>query len=425
MASTLSPSELCARRRARLATAVGDGTVLVGGAALPERHDVRPRPAPNLYYLSGLEEPDGALLLEVRAGRIVDEVGYCRRRDPKHERWHGPLLGPRRARAKLGLAEVRAWPGNAELVGEACARGGRLWLDFASPLLASCAGGPGAKLGRVASMHDLRPLTTRLREVKDAGEIERIKAASSVTIAALAKVRAALGRARGEAQLAAILAACYGEAGGHHAFLPIVACGRNACVAHYFANRSRLGRGKLVLVDTGCELAGYPSDITRVYPVDGTFTSAQAEFYAVVLAAQRAAIAKARAGNSLAQVGHAANRTLARGLRELGICRGSIPRIMASEAFGRFVFHAIGHSLGLEVHDPLNRHDANGKALPLRRNMVVTIEPGMYLDDSPEVPAELRHTGIRIEDVVQITAARPKVLTEAAPKRLAELEAGR
>ena len=424
MTKSILSSEILAKRRSKLAAEIKNGSVLLVGSTMPKRHDVRIRPDTSLYYLTGITEPESALILQARAGKIISEVAYCKQRDRRYESWHGKLLGPGRTKSKLGLAEVKPWPKVERLVAEALRSSKRVFVSFDSQLLAICARMLNTMPGMSASsVHDLRPYLARLRSVKDAYEIEKIKDSCALAASAHRNVLGTIGAFGTEAKLAALLSSTYNSAGAHHAFTPIVGCGRNACVAHYTVNSSRLANGKLVLVDSGCELDAYCSDITRVYAVDGSFTPAQKDLYSIVLAAQRAAIRKVKPGNTFMQANNSACRILAEGLRDLGICKGSTKKIMDSELFGRFVIHSIGHSLGLDVHDSWNHSDKADKPTKLKRNMIVTIEPGMYLDDSPAVPRELRRTGIRIEDVVQVTSTMPSVLTEDAPKKLAQISA--
>lgn len=415
------------KRRERLARKVGDGLAYVFNRPAERGHHQRYRPEPDMFYLTGLTEPDCALVIKAQSGSIEQETIYCRNRDIGLERWNGEMLGPKRASRMLGIDDARSWQSAAGVVRDAFdpkARSHHMRLDAGSEALKAC-------LGLIAScrdapntsVFDLRRATTALRMVKDNLEIERITASSKITAKALAQLVEALPKAKSEGQLVAELDHAYSSHGARHAFLPIVACGRNACVAHYVANASRLSKSKLVLVDTGAEKDGYASDATRVYPVGGRFSAAQRDIYQVVLAAQKAAIACIKPGGTMARAQKAASRALARGLVSLGICRGTHDKVMSSAAFADFYFHSIGHMLGIEVHDPSFQVDDRGKPLPLRPGMVVTVEPGLYLDDRKQVPREMRNTGVRIEDLVLVTRTGNKVLTADAPKATKEVEA--
>ncbi|MBF2734561.1 MAG: aminopeptidase P family protein [Betaproteobacteria bacterium AqS2] len=410
-------AEICARRRARLAARLKEGVALLASPGLPTHHADVFRPDPDLYYLTGLVEHDSALALEIRGGRIREETAFCPPRDEVFERWNGELLGPVRTRRRLGLAAARPWSSRAEFVRASLRPDLVAWAKTADRQTASL-----ALAGPSAGIHDLAPALARLRMVKDRGEIAAIARSCELAAGAQRRVLQALPAAAAENQLQAELDHAYAAGGARHAFRPIVAAGRNACVAHYGANRAPLRKGQLVLVDSGCELDFYVSDITRTYPVAGRFTPAQRDLYETVLAAQAQAIRKAKPGASFGALQRAACRELAYGLRRMGICRGTLPAILASESFGRYYFHSIGHSVGLDAHDPVDA-PAGRDELKLAAGMAITVEPGLYLDGDRRVPAELRHTGVRIEDILAITAAGSRVLTAAAPKTVRDIEA--
>lgn len=412
------------KRRERLAALVGDGTAFAANPPLPADHAASHRPDPDMFYLTGMTEPDCSLALAVEGGRIAGETVHCRARDPEYERWNGELLGPLRASRLLEVDDVRTWKGSAAALKEAVGNGAeRLHVRMDSPAAAQ---GMGLLSERKAaakgSVHDLRWATARLRMVKDRTEAALIESCCRIAVEALDELAAALPGAAAEADLEASLAGSYARRGAEHAFRPIVACGRNACVAHYTANSARLARGKLVLVDTGARRSGYTSDITRVYPLSGRFTEAQRELYGTVLSAQKAAIRRIKPGSTLESAQRSASRELAKGLASMGVCRGKPERVMASGAFADFYFHSIGHMLGIEVHDPIVRKDEKGRPLKLAPGMAVTVEPGLYLDGRKQVPRELRNTGVRIEDLVLVTRTGNRVLTAAAPKDPSEVE---
>ncbi len=413
------------KRRERLAALVGDGTVFAANPPLPSDHAASHRPDPDMFYLTGMDEPDCSLSLAVEGGKITGETVHCRARDPDYERWNGELLGPLRASRLLAVDDVRPWKDAAAALREAVGNGaGQLHVRMDSPAAAQGLSimSNSRPAGRT-SLSDLRWATARLRMVKDRTEVALIESCSRIAVEALAELASALPGAATEADLEASLSSSYARRGAEHAFRPIVACGRNACVAHYTANSSRLGRGKLVLVDTGARRSGYTSDITRVYPLSGRFTDAQRELYGTVLSAQKAAIRRIRPGSTLESAQRSASRALAKGLASMGVCRGAPERVMGSGAFADFYFHSIGHMLGIEVHDPILRKDGKGRPLRLVPGMVVTVEPGLYLDGRKQVPKELRNTGVRIEDLVLVTRTGNRVLTAAAPKNPSEVEA--
>jgi Xaa-Pro aminopeptidase len=193
-------------------------------------------------------------------------------------------------------------------------------------------------------------------------------------------------------------------------------------VLHYVANDAVLRAGELLLIDAGCELAGYASDITRTHPVDGRFTPAQREVYQLVLAAQRAAIAEVHAGAAWNEPHDAAVRVLAQGLLDLRLLAGSLDEVLQKETYKRFYMHRTGHWLGLDVHDAGDYKRA-GAWRALVPGMTLTVEPGLYIRAADDVPEPLRNIGVRIEDDVLVTESGCEVLTAEAPKAIEEIEA--
>ncbi|MDH5578056.1 MAG: M24B family metallopeptidase, partial [Betaproteobacteria bacterium] len=206
------------------------------------------------------------------------------------------------------------------------------------------------------------------------------------------------------------------------AYSPIVAGGANACVLHYVQNDAPLAEGALLLIDAGCELEGYAADITRTFPVSGRFSSAQREVYEIVLAAQRAAMDKVRAGNAWNEPHDAAVRVLAQGMLDLKLLAGGLDEALEKETYKRFFMHRTGHWLGLDVHDAGDYKRA-GAWRALAAGMTLTVEPGLYIRAADDVPERLRDIGVRIEDDVLVTAGACEVLTAAVPKAAAEIEA--
>jgi Xaa-Pro aminopeptidase len=206
------------------------------------------------------------------------------------------------------------------------------------------------------------------------------------------------------------------------AYSPIVAGGANACVLHYVQNDARLDEGALLLIDAGCELEGYAADITRTFPVNGRFSGAQREVYEIVLAAQRAAMEQVRVGKAWNEPHEAAVRVLAQGMIDLKLHPSGLDEALEKETYKRFYMHRTGHWLGLDVHDAGDYKRA-GAWRSLEAGMVLTVEPGLYIRAADDVPERLRDIGVRIEDDVRVTGAECEVLTAAAPKAIAEIEA--
>jgi Xaa-Pro aminopeptidase len=205
-------------------------------------------------------------------------------------------------------------------------------------------------------------------------------------------------------------------------YWPIVAGGANATVLHYVANNAPLLDADLLLIDAGCELDGYASDITRTFPVNGRFSGVQRDVYEVVLAAQLAAIAKVRPGNGWNEPHDAAVRVLAQGMLDLKLLGGSLQEALEKETYKRFYMHRTGHWLGLDVHDA-GEYKRGGKWRALEPGMVLTVEPGLYIRGAQDVPQRLHGIGIRVEDDVLVSEAGCEVLSAEAPKSIEDIEA--
>jgi Xaa-Pro aminopeptidase len=205
-------------------------------------------------------------------------------------------------------------------------------------------------------------------------------------------------------------------------YASIVASGENATILHYTENRRRMSAGDLVLVDAGCEVDGYASDITRTFPVSGAFSRPQKRIYDAVLAAQRAAIARIRPGAPY-DAGHkAAREVLLDACLDLGLLRGKRATLLAKNAAQRFCLHNVSHWLGLDVHDRGRYRDEKGRPRKLESGMVLTVEPGLYVrPDEKRVPKEYLGLGVRIEDDALVTKDGARILTAGAPKEPREM----
>jgi Xaa-Pro aminopeptidase len=205
-----------------------------------------------------------------------------------------------------------------------------------------------------------------------------------------------------------------------HAYTPIVAGGVNACVLHYVSNDKLLNDHSLVLIDAGCEVEGYASDVTRTFPVNGRFSPAQRDAYQIVLAAQQAAIAAIRPGNHFMDSHEAALRVLVQGMLDLKLLAGTMDGLIESGAYKRFYMHRTGHWLGLDVHDVGEYKDGDAWTA-LAPGMALTVEPGLYIRPAQDIPIELAGIGIRIEDDVLVTRNGCDVYT-SAPRTVVEIE---
>lgn len=426
------------RRRRQLAAAMTPGSIaLVAAASEAVRNrDVHYpyRQNSDFFYLTGFPEPEALAVLA--PGRKQGElVIFCRPRDSQKELWEGVRAGVEGARDSFGANEAHPIDELDEILPKLLENRDRVYypmgedpeldrrlVEWVDAVRAKVRTGMRAPTEFVA----LEQLVSELRIRKGAAELKVMRRAARISADAHRRLMRLCRPGMWEYQLEAeFVQACGMKGGRFQAYPPIVGSGANACVLHYVDNRHQLEDGNLVLVDAGCELDGYASDITRTFPVNGRFSPAQRELYELVLAAQEAAIARAMPGNRWNDPHKAAVRTLTRGLVELGILEGSrkaVPKLVKEEKYKPYFMHRTGHWLGMDVHD-VGAYRVDGKWRRLEPGMVLTVEPGLYIPaDRIEVPARYRNIGIRIEDDVLITAEGNEVLSTGAPKAVADIE---
>jgi Xaa-Pro aminopeptidase len=274
-----------------------------------------------------------------------------------------------------------------------------------------------------AAISDVRTLVDEMRLVKDAYELTTMRSAARISTAAHRRAMQATLPGRTEYEIEAELLHEFRRGGAQApAYTSIVAGGANACILHYVQNDAPLKAGELLLIDAGCELDGYASDITRTFPVDGKFSAPQREVYELVLAAQAAAIVQVKPGAAWNAPHDAAVQVLAQGFVDLGLCRGSVNEVIENGDYRKFYMHRTGHWLGLDVHDA-GDYKRGGEWRKLEPGMVLTVEPGCYIQAGDGIPARYANIGVRLEDDVAVTASGHEVLTQAAPKTIDDVEA--
>ena len=365
---------------------------------------------------------------------LPSETLFVPPRDPERETWTGRRLGPEGACARLGFVAA-ASIGEAEArLGQALGQARRVWYRLGEHpqwdrfLLRQwpawrrrqrhAQAGPQALL-------DPSETLAEMRLIKAPEEAACLRAAAAATAEGHLLVMSQAQAGLREAELEALLLYSFRRRADGWSYPPIVASGANACILHYTEHDRRLAAGELVLVDAGAEVQGYAADVTRCFPVDGRFASAQRAAYEVVLAAQKAALAAVLPGAPFRAVHHAALAALSAGLHELGVLPESPAEILERQLYQPYSVHNTSHWLGLDVHDA-GRYVAGGSSRPLQPGMCLTVEPGLYFrSDDVRVPPELRGLGIRIEDDVLVTGTGCEILTAAIPKEVADVEQAR
>ena len=420
-------------RRTRLLEAMQAGVAIVPTA--PER--LRNRDSDYLYrfdsyfyYLTGFPEPDSVLVLV--AGKAPKSVLFCREKNLERELWDGYRYGFEAARDAFGFDETHS-------VAELDAKLPDLLAD--QPTLFFAPGMDPAWDARVmgwlnqvrakartgvvapADIRDIRSILDEMRLVKDEHEIEIMRRAAVLSAGAHVRAMRAARPGMMEYEIEAELLHEFRRHGAQFpAYWPIVASGPNACVLHYRENDRLMGEGDLLLIDAGGELDGYAADITRTFPVSGKFNGSQRAVYELVLAAQAAAAGEVKPGNRWDVPHEAAVKVLAQGFIDLGLCTGTLDTVLESEDYKRFYMHRTGHWLGLDVHDA-GDYKEGGEWKVLRPGMTLTVEPGCYIRPAENVPERFWNIGVRIEDDALVTESGCELITAAAPKTVADIEA--
>ena len=437
------PSEF-QRRRNRLMQTMGEGVAIIPTS--PEVARNRDSHYPYrfdsyFYYLTGFKEPESVLVLIT--GKQNKSILFCRDKDLEREIWDGFRYGADAARETFGFDEAYSiseldskvlkllvnQPKLFFSLGENPAWDTRVtsWLNTLRNQARNGVGVPD-------DIPDVRKLIDELRLYKS--PYEQAIMQKSANIAAAAHNRA-MKFARPNVMEyeveAEFLHEFYRNGAQSPAYTSIVAGGANACTLHYNANNAKLNDGELLLIDAGCELDGYASDITRTFPVNGKFNAAQKDVYELVLSAQAAAIAKANISNHWNAPHEAALDVLIQGFIDLKLCKGSKEAVFDSGTYRQFYMHRTGHWLGLDVHDAgeyqysdksrNKQKDNTQNWRMLEPGMTLTVEPGCYIRPADNVPEHFWNIGIRIEDDVLVTKDGCEVMTQNAVKTVADIEA--
>ena len=271
---------------------------------------------------------------------------------------------------------------------------------------------------------DPRSILHPMRLFKDADELDIMRRAAAISREAHESAARLAWPGVYEYELQAALEYTFRRRGARGAaYTTIVGGGDNATILHYVRNDQELRDGELVLIDAGCELEYYASDITRTYPVGGRFEGPGRAIYEVVLAAQKAALEECKPGATLPSVHDAAVRAIVEGLLELSLLEGDAAELVASEAHRPYYMHSTSHWLGIDVHD-VGSYRVDDEPRALESGLVFTVEPGVYIaPDAEAADPGFRGIGVRIEDNVLITAKGHENLTAAVPKDPDDVEA--
>jgi Xaa-Pro aminopeptidase len=419
-------------RRARLAKGLGDGIVVLPTAL--ERHRNADthydyRWDSGFFYLTGFREPEAVLVMVL--GAKPRTILFCREKNLEREIWDGYRYGPETAREMFAFDEAYPYAELDERLPALLANQEALHTPVGADAAwdLRVAGWLNAVRAKVRTgvtapvqIRDVRADVNEMRLFKDDHEVAVMRRAGSISSAAHVRAMGSAAAGQREYEVEAELMHEFIRNGARApAYGSIVASGANACVLHYRENSAELRKGDLLLIDAGCELDSYASDITRTFPIGARFSAVQRDVYEVVLAAQEAAIKAVKPGADFIDYHDAATRVLVQGLIDFKLCKGSVDSVLEDESYKQFYMHRTGHWLGLDVHDA-GDYMQKGKWRKLKPGMVLTVEPGLYIRPADNVPKPFWNIGIRIEDDILVTAKGRENLTVECPKRVKDVE---
>lgn len=436
MATTHIPkAEYARRRKALMAQMEPNSIAILPAAAVAIRNrDVEHvyRQDSDFQYLSGFPEPEAVIAL-IPGREHGEYVLFCRERNPEREQWDGLRAGQDGAVRDFGADDAfpisdidDILPGLIEgrdrvysAMGSNPEFDRRLmeWINVIRSKARMGAQPPNEFVALDHLLHDMRLY-------KSAAEVKVMREAAEISARAHVRAMQACRAGLHEYSLEAELDYEFRKGGAKMpAYGSIVAAGRNGCILHYQQNDAPLKDGDLVLIDAGCEIDCYASDITRTFPVSGQFSAEQKAIYELVLKAQEAAFAVIAPGKHWNHAHEATVQVITEGLVELGLLKGEVSELIESEAYRAFYMHRAGHWLGMDVHD-VGEYKVGGQWRVLEPGMALTVEPGIYIGaDNPNVAKKWRGIGVRIEDDVVVTRQGCEILTSGVPKTVAEIEA--
>jgi len=376
----------------------------------------------NFYYLCGFEEDKSALMF-VKTEQRAEIFLFVYKKDKQEELWNGKRLGVEAAKKRFSVDDVFEYTTLSQKIKEHISMVKHLYYDFSLDyskvkLLKS-------KAKDVYSFRNGAKIVEAMRLIKAPTEIAEIKEAIVITQEAHHQAIQKAKECSYEYELQAEIEYIFRKNGAQSdAYTSIVAAGNNANTLHYINNSAKIEKDDLILIDAGCEYNCYASDITRTIPASGVFTKEQRELYSLVLSVEKEIISMVREGVFRSKLQKKAQKLLAKGLIELGILKGSLKKVIKKGKLQELYPHGIGHWLGIDVHDQCPYKDKKGKEIALKAGMVLTIEPGIYLDkENKKVPKKYRGIGIRIEDDILVTKEGYENLSKNIVKEIDEIEA--
>ena len=421
-------------RRSKLLDMMEEGVAIITSAPTQIRSndtEYSYRQNSDFYYLSGFNE-DNSVLILIKTPTSSKTILFVEAHNVEHALWNGARLGVEGAREKFSVTEVHDITEYSGMIKEILREHINLYIDLysdssrlseAKNAAQSLHSTRGVKR-HIRSIRDVTYLIRTLRLIKSPEEIETIKKAITITAEAHHSAMQMCRAGMREYQLQAAMSYLFLNNGAaNEAYGAIVAGGNNANTLHYVDNRDELCDGDLVLIDAACEWELYSSDITRTFPINGTFSDPQREVYNAVLDVQLRVIEAIRVGVKRDWLQTYSEELLCDALIKLGVLNGERSVLIEAKEHKKYAPHGIGHWMGLDVHDPCPYVDEEGESLAFMAGMVMTIEPGLYFRaDDESVPVCYRGIGIRIEDNILVTEEGYENLSVMIAKSVEEIE---
>lgn len=375
----------------------------------------------NFYYLSGFME-DNSCLVFLKKEQKTEVILFVEKKDKTKELWSGKRLGKKEAKKRFLVDKVYEYHDLEMKLQSYMIMQENLYYSFNLET---------SKVDRVKkyakginTLLNLNYHVENMRLLKSQSEIDLIKKALSITKNAHHKAIKIAKTLQYEYELQSEIEYVFKKNGAYSdAYTSIVACGNSANTLHYISNDKKLVDGELILIDAGCEYKYYASDITRTIPVSGKFSDAQKELYEMVLSVELKIIEMIKPKIKRSSLQKKSEELLCKGMIKLGILKGDYKKLLKKKAHKKYYPHGIGHWMGLDVHDECPYKDENGKEILLQAGMVMTIEPGIYIDENDTtVPKKYRGIGIRIEDDILVTLSGHENLSQGIAKSVKEIE---
>ncbi len=430
----LVPIEIFKKRRAKLASQFkGAALILTANPEFERNHDAgyEYRQDTNFFYMTGFEEPESVFVF--RPGCKPETTLFVRKRDPLRETWDGFRFGPEGAKKEFEMDSTHEISQLSTILPDLLKEVGQVyyrlrkdahWDQEIMKAIEENKKNEGRSGKGLLAIHDPSVVIGEARLIKSEEEKQWMRKAGEISANAHVEAMKFVRPGVNERHVQGVIYnSFYQQNSPRVGYNAIVASGANACVLHYIFNDQECKDGDLLLIDAGAEYNYYSGDITRTFPVNGKYTTAQKQVYEKVLYVQKAILKMIKPGVLFEELQNTTIDMLTNALIELKLLKGKKEDLIASKEFRKYYMHGVSHWLGMDVHDA-GLYQVGGKSRALEPGMCFTVEPGLYIPaDDATAPKEFRGIGIRIEDDIIVTEDGCEILTSKVPKEINEIEA--